>query len=151
MQVYDITKPGDPAFLTMNANILGTAQFSNLIPTKVTVGGKTMRARMIRIKGRLVSPAGGGTLTIRAAKIDDNVIPGPGAAGDYIGARNALTTAATDTITVASTTARSFSACFFNVDPNAAIDAETISLRVSNPGTAYSAGQVIIDEVELGF
>ena len=140
---------------TLNAADIGTARFIGLIPTE-DEGGNL--ATQFRIRGRWASLAGGGSVDIRACLVTAGVKPSD---GDPVG--NALsgkmTWNGTDTdkitpVTGASPVSGSFSGVFFMTsrgtnDGEIIIPAAPhISLRVSNPSTAYSAGTVYIDDIE---
>jgi len=130
---------------------LGAIPFTTPIGT---AGDGGQVARYVRIHGRLDAPVGGGSIAIRATLQPTDVKPANGsAAGNTLSCRVTSGGADTDAPNLATTAAASFSAIYSLLN-NASGDSQPVptryvSFRLSNPGTAYTAGTVYIDTVEL--
>lgn len=141
----------DSPFYSVAAAVggLGAIPFTQLFSTSGE-GGQAGTA--IRIRGRLVSPTGGGSVAIRACLICDGVVPAPGSAvGNALACKNVYGSGSdADAPNLATTAAVSFSAVYY-IQSGALLPmpAPDVSFRLSNPGSAYTAGTVYIDTVEL--
>lgn len=146
MKVLSTRGSSDVPFYSVAASAIGTAQFTPLFDLSGEAGS---RGVAIRVSGRLVSPTGGGNVIARATVVDNGVVPSAGAAaGETLACRNIGTGGESDSPNLAATAARSFSAVYY-MPYLAPIPGAAVSFRVSNTGTAYSAGTVFIDTVEL--
>lgn len=152
---FGIGQPGNTdntPFYSAALTTMGTAQFTNLIPLQV--GNRV--ARFVRVHGNASSIAGGGTITIYNVLIADGVKPSAGAGTGNNGTiRVTYGSPAAAIFSVIATTDAYFSAV---IDMNASgsiaggqipFPARHMSLRISNPTTAYTGGTFNINTVEI--
>ncbi len=152
MIVNQVGNGPEAPFFSVAANLLGGVPFTPVIATR----GKDRAGRFVVVHGRLVAPTSGGSISIRAQMVADGLKPADGAAvGNVLAGKVTFNSTDGDNVSVAGTTETSFSAVFeMNSDDTRSgaaipIPARHISLRISNPTTAYTGGTLFIDCVEI--